>query len=322
MKIHLVNPMEDRDAGTELHTLNLYRLLSQNAEVTVWSQTEPDRRLADLIPIKRIYPRRGRIPVGGTIIFVGFYYPIGRWAGFALNRRRILVCNTDHLPSFENFYNRISLHGRRKVELVHTSEAIMAMIGRPGWICPSPIDITQYHYRDRAVLCRGPFTVGRHSRDHRQKHHEQAPEFYARLLAAGCRIRVLGGTSLRDRLPAQRDLDLLPVGAETSPVFLDQLDCFYYRTNEIFFEAYGRVVFEAMASGVPVVVHRRGGYAEFLTHGVDALLFDTDDEAFDLIMRLRSHPELRARISRNARKRVEQIYSQEWSEQLRRYYLS
>lgn len=46
-----------------------------------------------------------------------------------------------------------------------------------------------------------------------------------------------------------------------------------------------------MASGVPVIVSRRGGNAEFLTHGEEALLFDTDDDAFDLIMRLRSDPD-------------------------------
>ena len=42
----------------------------------------------------------------------------------------------------------------------------------------------------------------------------------------------------------------------------------------------------------------------FLTHGEDAFIFDTDDEAFAIIMRLRADPGLRARIGANARKRV------------------
>jgi len=134
---------------------------------------------------------------------------------------------------------------------------------------------------------------------------------------------VLGGTLLSERLPAScGDVALLPFGAEPVPAFLGGLDCFYYRTNDSFFEAYGRVVFEAMARGLPVVAHRRGGYAEYLTHGENAFLFDTDDEAFDIIMRLKADPELRVRVGDSARRRVEQIYSQHQEEELRRFYLA
>jgi glycosyltransferase involved in cell wall biosynthesis len=320
MAVHLINPMEDY-TGAELHTANLYRILSEHTDVTIWSTLEPHPRLAELVPIRRIEAWRGRMPIGGTIVFVGFYYYVGQWAAFTPNRRRILVCNTDHVPSFRHFYRRISLYGRRTVELVHVSESIKQMVGLPGWICPSPIDLELYSVvsapRDAA------FTVGRHSRDTLQKHHDNEPAFYSRLLAAGCKVRVMGGTLLRDRMaPCPGNLELLPFGAEASSSFLQQLDCFYYRTNSSFFEAYGRVVFEAMACGLPVVVHRSGGYAEFLTHGEDAFIFDTDDEAFAIIMRLRADPGLRARIGANARKRVIQIYSDRQLSELKQYYLS
>lgn len=320
MAVHLINPMEDY-TGAELHTANLYRILSEHTNVTIWSTLEPDPRLARLVPIRRVRAWRGQVPIGGTIVFVGFYYYVGRWAAFAPNRRRILVCNTDHVPSFKHFYRRISLHGRRSVELVHVSESIRQMIGLPGWICPSPIDLDLYSVvskpRDRV------FTVGRHSRDTGQKHHDNEPAFYARLLAAGCKVRVLGGTLLQDRMaPSPGNLELMPFGAEPSPAFLQQLDCFYYRTNSTFFEAYGRVVFEAMACGLPVVVHRNGGYADFLTHGEDAFVFDTEDEAFEMIMRLKADPDLRARIGANARERVRQIYSERHLDDLKRYYLA
>ena len=320
MSIHLINAMEQY-AGSELHTANLYRILSEDAKVTIWSTVEPDPELAQVVPIKRIDIRRGQVPIGGTMIFVGFHYHIPRWAGITPNRRRILVCNTDNLASFRNFYRRISLYGRRSVELVHVSEAIRQMTGLPGWICPSPIDLQLYSVGP--VRCDRPFTVGRHSRDVLQKHHDDEPEFYSRLLAAGCKVRILGGTVLRDRVaPRLGDLELMPCGAEPSPAFLRQLDCFYYRTNTTFFEAYGRVVFEAMAAGLPIVAHRNGGYADYLTHGEDAFIFDHDDEAFDLIMQLKSQPELRARIGANARKRVEQIYSEQRLKHLKDFYLA
>jgi glycosyltransferase involved in cell wall biosynthesis len=320
MRLHLINPMVNY-SGSELRTLALYNILRDEADVTVWSQFTPNPKFSGIVPIRRIIPYQGRIPIGGTMVFVGFYYHVGRWPLFAPARRRILICNTNHVPSFQAFYRRISNSGRRSVELVYASVEVKDMIGPPGVVQASPIDITEFTASD--VAREGQFRVGRLSRDSPQKHHEEAPEFYRRLVEAGCGVRIMGGTLLADRLSGHPpELDLLPAGAESGPSFLRGLDCFYYRTNDSFFETFGRVVFEAMACGLPVVVHRRGGYTEFLHHGEDAFIFDTDDEAFDLIMRLQADPALRRRIGRNARKRVEQMYSEDYVRDLKRYYLS
>ena len=55
-------------------------------------------------------------------------------------------------------------------------------------------------------------------------------------------------------------------------MFLRTLDCFVYRTSESWFEAYGRVVIEAMATALPVVASPRGGYVQHLREDVNALL--------------------------------------------------
>src|ERR1700720_3173688 len=47
------------------------------------------------------------------------------------------------------------------------------------------------------------------------------------------------------------------------------------RSTAQWFEGFGRVVFEAMASGLPVVCAVHGGYADYLTNGRDCLLFGT-----------------------------------------------
>ena len=55
--------------------------------------------------------------------------------------------------------------------------------------------------------------------------------------------------------------------------------------------------------------------------GEDILLFDTDTQAFEQIMRLKSDFELRERLGRNARRRMEQMYSQANVASERDYYL-
>lgn len=309
-RVHLINPMQ-QIGGSELRTLGLYDVLKEAADVTVWTQGDPNPSLAKQAPIRHIRPRLGRFPLSGTLVFVGFYFSVGRWIRLSRAHRRIIVCNTlpDDLQNYREMRERVSVGGRRSVEVAYSGPEIARAIGEPGPIIPSPIDLARFEPRSEAPRV-DTFRVGRVSRDEMHKHHDGAPELYRRLVSAGCAVRIMGGTVLRKWLPEPpAGLDLLPSAAFDCATFLRDLDCFLYRTNDNWFETYGRVIFEAMATGLPVVAHRRGGYAHFLKHGEDALLFDTDEEAFGLVMQLKSDPGLRERLGRNARSRVEEIYS-------------
>lgn len=133
----------------------------------------------------------------------------------------------------------------------------------------------------------------------------------------------MGGTILRQWIPdSPEGLELLPRAAEDSVVFIRGLDCFLYRTSDNWFETFGRVVFEAMACGLPVVAHRRGGYSHFLRDGEDVLLFESDEEAFMLVMDLKTDATLRVRIARNARRRVKEMYSADSLAAMTRYFLA
>ena len=151
--------------------------------------------------------------------------------------------------------------------------------------------------------------MGRLSRDQPEKHHPADPALYRRLAGLGCEVRVMGGTCLAgdgDGSPAVR---LLPAGARAPEDFLRGLDAFFYRTGPGCVEAFGRVVVEAMACGLPVVCARGGGYGEVVEDGRSGFLFDTDAEAEAILLRLRGDPALRRSVGRAARARVEALYS-------------
>jgi glycosyltransferase involved in cell wall biosynthesis len=309
-RIHLINPMTEV-AGSEMRVTEMYRMLKDLADVTVWSEWDPDPTLARTVPIRPLIPRHGQFPLTGTLVFVGFWFHVGRWAWVSLARRRIILCNTmpKRPESLVNMRRTVSCRGLWPVEFAYAGVEVARAIGLPGPILPSPIDLTRFTPRNETSRGSG-FRVGRVSRDVVDKHHEGAPALYERLISAGCTIRIMGGTVLRKWIPdPPAALQLLPVCAEDSPGFMQGLDCFLYRTNDNWFETFGRVVFEAMACGLPVVAHRRGGYSHFLHDGEDALMFDTDEEAFMLVMRLKTDTALRARIACNARRRVEEMYS-------------
>ena len=99
------------------------------------------------------------------------------------------------------------------------------------------------------------------------------------------------------------------------------LDIFFYRTGT-FTEPYGRVVLEAMASGLPVVVAANGGYAEQIAPGLEGFPVQHQEEALQAIHRLAASAELRHRIGTAARARAMQAHGPAARERLLENYLA
>lgn len=305
-----------------MRIVELYNMLKDDADVTIWTEYKPAEQFSENKHIRRISTKKLTFPITGTLVFIGFYYYVGKWSLFSLAQRRIILCNTQYVPDlFQRFLRQVSCNGLKPVELAFAGTEVAKQFGHTGPVLPSPIDLSRFVPRPRPRED-GDFRVGRMSRDTEYKHHPEAVSFYRRLSVAGVASRIMGGTVLQKQIPDPiPGLELLPHGAENAVAFLQSLDCFFYRTDSRWFETYGRVIFEAMACGLPVVAHREGGYAEFVTNGEDALLFDTDDEAFAHIERLRNDPEYRARIGASARRRVESIYGDNFVKQTKDFLL-
>jgi len=308
--VHLINPLWDDHGGSDWRTIEMYRALRAHADVRLWSRFNPAERFALEYPIELIRPWQGRIPRGGTFVFVGVYFRVGHWFKFTLPRRTILVYNTHQPDRLHKVLNRLRSCHRTPVEVVHTSPMLRRLSGHPGVVIESPIDLVRFSPRTAARDASAQhFRVGRLSRDIPSKHHEHDPTVYSALLDAGIDVRIMGGSCLAARAPQLPPTALIDAGREPAADFLRSLHCFYYRTSERWLEAYGRVVFEAMACGIPVVCGRRGGYADYIADGVNGFLVDSAEQAVKAILRLRDDPELRMRVGRAARQSVEQLYS-------------
>ena len=114
---------------------------------------------------------------------------------------------------------------------------------------------------------------------------------------------------------------LLPMGAQEAHLFLQGLDCFFYRTSEEWLEPWGRIVPEAMACGLPVVCHNRGGYAEIIEHGRNGFLFESQQEALEILLGLKEDPTLREQIGKAARKTAEELFSRAVRSEIVEFYL-
>lgn len=89
---------------------------------------------------------------------------------------------------------------------------------------------------------------------------------------------------------------------ESLPSLYRNVDLFLF--TSIWAEPFGRVLVEAMASGVPVIGAQVGGAAEVLMENENALIFPPENPLIlaDQIKRLVESPELRKRLAESARR--------------------
>jgi glycosyltransferase involved in cell wall biosynthesis len=297
--VHLVNPLWDAHGGADRRTIDTWRLLAPHVDARLWSEYEPAPAFA-AYPVQRLRPCPLRVPRGGPLVFVGTYFRIGHRTRLASFDRVIVVYNTDQPDRLATNVRRLRSAGHR-VDVVYTSRELLRRHGGDGPVLESPIDVEWFRPSQACTAVR-PFTVGRLSRDITSKHHEEDVDLWRALARAGCRVRLMGATCLAHALGDVDNVELLPAGAEDAASFLRSLDAFVYRTSTGWFEAYGRVVIEAMATGLAIVAGRRGGYADHLRSGENALLAASTAEFVQHVLALAHDRALAARLGGTARR--------------------
>jgi glycosyltransferase involved in cell wall biosynthesis len=226
---------------------------------------------------------------------------------------------------FRQKLRQLSNGGHRKVEVVYASELTKRSAGNyPGIVQASLIDLDRFVPTASSKPSESAFgfTLGRLSRPAPLKHHPDDAVLYRQLVDHGCRIRIMGPSEqLKAELSGLESVTLLPAYAQDACLFLQGLDCFFYRTSEKYLEPSARVVTEAMACGLPVVCHKSGGYAEWIDHGRNGFLFDTQQEALEIVLNLKEDRALRESIGKAARRTAEELFSPAARSEIVEFYL-
>ncbi len=308
--LHLLGRFDQPYTGAERELLDLRKLLHGRRPVRLWSDM-PVHPFYAGENVTAIQPFARQFPADGTLLIGGSHLQPGAWLKYTRFERIILYYNlSNHLQLFAIVEGVRELTGLEP-DLVAVSGLLYRSAGLPGRVIPSLIDLDPFlkvaEDRFSAVKAPGdallPFTFGRASRDVLSKHHPGDLSLYRMLSGQGASIRILGGACLAPGLKEGDAIELLAAGAEPVPAFYASLDAVFYRTGP-FIEAYGRVVLEAMAAGLPVVAHSMGGYAEVIEHGVTGFLIQTQEDAYDAIMSLRESPQLRRKIGQAAQQKA------------------
>ncbi|MDP1741486.1 glycosyltransferase [Polaromonas sp.] len=318
--IHLVGRFDDRFAGAERELLALRDALQGCCALQLWSVVPPHAWYAGQ-GVQAVQPFGGRFPRTGVLVWGGAHVAPAVWLKYTRFARVMLHCN---LASWERFFALIEILRDSTAldpELVFVSQALRLTAGLPGHVVYSPMDIEPLLQAAgaRRPAAGAPLTVGRISRDAPDKHHPQDPDLYRMLTAAGWRVRIMGGTCLAPQLAGVAGVELLAAGAEEVADFYQSLDVFFYRTGSTV-EAYGRVVAEAMASGLPVVAGHLGGYAEVVSPGETGFLVQSQEEAWEALDRLAHDPSLRASMGQAGMRAAQTLHGGEALQTLRTLY--
>jgi glycosyltransferase involved in cell wall biosynthesis len=295
--VHIVGRFDSPFPGAERGLAQLATQLRAQVPVTLWADS-PGHPVYGEGAVRVIATYAGRYPTGGTLVVAGTHVTLGPWVAQAKFSRVIVYYNLA-LPGA--LFAQVEELGSRfgvEVEVAYASASLKLSTGLPGAVVYSPINAAAFPIKTHEA--RSHCVIGRMSRDEPEKFHADDASVYAAWCAQGHRVRLMGATCQRDALVGIGGVEMLPHGAEDMAAFYQSLDIFFYRTGA-WVETYGRVVAEAMANGLPVVVARRGGYAELIVDGENGYLFDTNDQAVGILTRLGKDAGLRQRIGSAAR---------------------
>lgn len=320
--LHIINAFETATRGSERAALEAARLLQEKMPTTVWSTASPPPAVRALaadwgVAIQTIQPFAGRFPKGGVLMIWGTHFDPGMWLQ-ASRCERVVIIN--ELFNYVHLY-RLILQARTaglpQPVIVHVSTLLRDAAVLDGPVlyptaCLAPM------FAVARTAARNVLVVGRLSRDVPEKHHADDPLLYRALIAAGLAVRLQGATVLSQALNSRPEIDLLPEGAEEVGAFLASIDIFFYRTagEGRFVEPSGLVVAEAMAAGLPVVAVRPGGFADLFVNGENGFLVDTQEQAYQAILRLAADPALRLAIGAAARRDARQRFGPAYAERL------
>ena len=308
---HLFFPYHAALGGSEMRALEIAKALRerQGADVRLWATSSrvPEHFRRDH-GVRWFAP--WRTFQSGSLIFIGSFWKPKAWLRRIRPERLTIIVNDmnvanlhAHLPVYRR------MHAQPQIAFTSYTQRRLFDGESLGGVHVSPIDLERFRPVADKPMQAGRLTLGRHSRDTLDKHHFlYDPELYSKLAAEGIDIDLMGAGCIEHLLPKSMNIHLRPAGSMDAADYLRGLDCFIYRTGT-FYDTAARAVREAMACGLPVVCHRFGGHVENIVHGENGFVFDDQQQAVEIIRRLRDDVELRRRIGASARSTMEALFA-------------
>ena len=301
----MLGRFDDPYAGADRNLLELGAALHAHRPVCLWSDG-PAHAFYLNQGVQAINVAQGQFPKLGMLLISGVHIKVDEWLQHAKLERLAVSYNLPNHGALFAMLARLEDLCPLECEILFVSPALQASVGLPGSIEPSLIDLKPY-LQIPLRPTRQPVTVGRLSRDAIEKHHPQDASVYRMLAAQGVRVRVMGGTCLGPAVGNLPGVELLAAGAENNTEFLSSLDVFFYRTGS-FYEAYGRVIFEAMASGLPLVASAHGGYSAWVQGDHGVALIENQEQAVSSLLDLCQSPAARLAMGQKARHHADQLH--------------
>ncbi len=305
--IHLIGNVDGSESDDAWMLRRLARLLAPFAPV-VWAAFGGAGDDLDGKPVAVPDPAAGRHPRGGVQVFVGIDIDCATWLSDAAPDRTIVIAQSARPSRWHEALRAIAQDGASPIELVVESRAKAARFGSGHRVSLPPIDVDVPAVRDDHSHRTAPFALGMIGQDGRTVARAHSIAFLRAAATKAGALHIYDPGRLRYPLgdiPEVKCISRREVGLAA---FLGTLDVFLYRAREWWREGSGRELFGAMTAGVPVVCPRTSIYAEYLEHGVDALLYDGDDDALECLSRLRAEPQHAAAIGAAARATARRLF--------------
>ena len=307
--VHLIGSADGSEADDAWMLRQLASLLAPFDPV-LWSAHGADTAHLDGRRIEVPDATRGRHPRGGLQVFVGIDVDCDVWLPHAAPEHTIVFAQSARPSRWHEALRAIACDGACPIDLVVESCAKAGRFGAGHHVLLPPIavDARIAPLRDRYRRGGGAFTVGVVAQDGRTVARAESVGFLRAIAAKAGTLRLYDPGRLRYALGD--DPAVMCVSRREAPLaaFLGTLDVYLYRAREWWREGAGRDLFGAMAHGVPVVCPRASIYAEYLDHGVDALLHDSDDEALEFVAALRADPNRTAAIGAAGRETARRLF--------------
>ncbi len=227
-----------------------------------------------------------------------------KWLGERGHRAAVDFAESETLKWTLRYYRFAKLLFAPNPELV---EMLVAATGHPTYLMKRGIDVNlfapQRRTRPQETGNRSEFVIGFVGRLSPEKQVRAFAEVEQRLREHGIadyRFLIVGNGSERPWLLDNLKQATLPgvlSGAALAEAYAN-MDAFVFPSET---DTFGNVVLEAMASGVPVIVSKRGGPKFLVQQGNNGYVAGDFEDFVDALMDLRSHPALHARMAQGAR---------------------